>query len=714
MASLGDLILKVVADVDNFLGNMSKVQASTEKTTGMFAGIGAAIGSIGGNLATAGFSTVIDAASDMAAGILKAGAAAETTRVAFTSMLGSGERAQAFLKDLRDFAQQTPFQFTDLTDASRKMLAFGFSAEKILPMLKTVGDAVSALGGGSAEIDRVTRALGQMQGKGKVAAQEMNQLAELGIPAWEMLAKTLGVTIPEAMKKVEAGAVDAATGINGILEGLDKRFAGGMAEQSKTMAGMWSNVKDQIEGIATVLGQAVLPTLKEIVGLVSEATAGLSEFFNRQRQVSEAFALLDLQSQGFANQKALDDYLGTLRRIKPEWEKVNKAQETQLGNQIAINKQLEGGLRLIVAGRQQAPAALTDEQKKAAERAAKQAQDDADKLRRFEVEQYKFREGLVEDYSKFFEKQTKKDTDIVTDSINKTSKAWDKYRDTQEKQIEVAWDGNKVLDEVNANLLTQASAAYRSGKAIEEVGKQWDGLKKDAKESLREQSKSLQEISTILTDLGRQVADAIVHWQGFTAAVKSVGEAAAIAAVRALIQKLIEVSGIAKELDKLFQTIVGKLKEIFTGIKAVGSASKTTPSVPSIPGGDKTPSTSTPSTVPSGGASSGMAGAMDIANLATGVVSAVGSIGTWISTIRLEGTMNAVEWNTRKSSLHLEDLLNRANEFWPYLQHLNNAIAGGSGVGSTDITINYNGDVRGLTMQIIAELQRQGLRIAAA
>lgn len=170
----------------------------------------------------------------------------EQTEVAFTNMLGSGEAAQAMLKDLTDFAAATPFEVEGLQDSSRLLLAFGFSAGDILPMMTDIGNAVAGLGGGAPQIDRVVRALGQMQAKGKVSTQELMQMAELGIPAMEYLAQAMGVDVATAMKQVELGAVDAQTGIAAVRAGMAADFGGMMADQSATVAGRWSTFKDNL------------------------------------------------------------------------------------------------------------------------------------------------------------------------------------------------------------------------------------------------------------------------------------------------------------------------------------------------------------------------------------------------------------------------------------------------------------------------------------
>ena len=153
-------------------------------------------------------------------------------------------------EELQKFAESTPFELPGLIDASQKMLAFGFTAEKILPTLTAIGDAVSGLGGSPEKLQRVITAIGQIQAKGKVQAQEMLQLAEAGIPAWEMLAKAIGKTIPEAMKESENGAIDAATAINALINGMNQKFGGLMAKQSKSFTGLKSTFNDLLRDVA--------------------------------------------------------------------------------------------------------------------------------------------------------------------------------------------------------------------------------------------------------------------------------------------------------------------------------------------------------------------------------------------------------------------------------------------------------------------------------
>jgi len=212
--------------------------------------------------------------------IVRLGMNMEQTRIAFTTLTGSSAEAQRHLEELRAFAAKTPFQFTDLTEASKRLMAYGFTASEIIPILRDVGDATAALGTGSFGIDRITRALGQMQTRGKIASQEMLQLTEAGIPAWRLLAESMGVTTAEVQKMVEKGLIPAEQGIQAILAGMREDFGGLMAQQAQTAGGALSNLVDALEATGTKLGEDLNPALRDTFVALTELTQGLDTFIS--------------------------------------------------------------------------------------------------------------------------------------------------------------------------------------------------------------------------------------------------------------------------------------------------------------------------------------------------------------------------------------------------------------------------------------------------
>lgn len=245
--TLEKLVVELATDASQALSGMGEVQAKAQQLGTELTKTGAAMTALSAPFIAAG-AAAIKIAGDF-----------EQTEIAFTTMLKSGEAAQSFLGDLAEFAKGTPFEFPDLLDASKRLMAMGFAAEDVIPVMTTVGDTVAALGGGGPMIDRVTTALGQMLAKGKVSAEEMRQLTEAGIPAWEKLAEAIGTDVSGAMDLVQKRAVDSGPAIAAMLQGLNETFGGLMQSQMETFLGKLSNVQDTLFFLAKDIGEALMP-----------------------------------------------------------------------------------------------------------------------------------------------------------------------------------------------------------------------------------------------------------------------------------------------------------------------------------------------------------------------------------------------------------------------------------------------------------------------
>ena len=206
----------------------------------------------------------------------------QTAQIGFATMLGSAERAQKFLEDMADFAARTPFEYPELLEAAKKMLAYGFAAENVLPTLRAVGDAAAALGAGSEGIDRITLALGQIQAKGKLSAEEMRQLTEAGVPAWHILAEAMGTTVPELQKMVSKGLIPGAKAVEMLTAGMTKRFGGMMASMEDTWQGVTSSIKDIWRMTVGTLTQSLFGGLNAILIKVRDF---LSQFYSMLQAV---------------------------------------------------------------------------------------------------------------------------------------------------------------------------------------------------------------------------------------------------------------------------------------------------------------------------------------------------------------------------------------------------------------------------------------------
>ena len=264
--SLGTLSIAIAAQVDQALADFQKFTTDLGKQIDEQKKKFEELATVGESFTKVGTALTLGITAPLVgvgAAAVKVSEQLNQARVSFTTMLGSAQAADDMLKDLQKFAATTPFEFPELVDAAKRMQALGISAQQVIPYLTSIGDAAAAMGGGKEVIDGITLALGQMSAKGKVSAQEMNQLAERGIPAWELLSSKIGTSIPEAMKLAEKGAISASTAIPAILAGMNSKFGGSMEALNATLTGQWSNLKDKLTMTLQAIGQALTPVLAD-------------------------------------------------------------------------------------------------------------------------------------------------------------------------------------------------------------------------------------------------------------------------------------------------------------------------------------------------------------------------------------------------------------------------------------------------------------------
>lgn len=319
---------------DNGLSQtMNRVGQNAE---GLHSKMGKLSGAIAGKLATAakGGTLALGAMAGSAVVFgVKTAASMEQAQVAFTTMLGSASKAKAFLADLQKFAAATPFELPQLTRASQRLLAFGFSAKEVVPTLTAIGDAVAGLGGGADQIDQVTTAIGQMMAKGKIQSDELLQLTEAGIPALKILANGFGKSTGAMQDMVTKGMVPANKAIPLLLKGIENgtkgaagqttRFAGMMKAQSQTLSGMFSTLKDNVSQSLGNMITPFMPALKVgLSGAVSLTGKLGSAFQTKAVPALKAFGAqmkVGFKSGELSKASGFAQKLGAAFRVVADW-----------------------------------------------------------------------------------------------------------------------------------------------------------------------------------------------------------------------------------------------------------------------------------------------------------------------------------------------------------------------------------------------------------
>jgi tape measure domain-containing protein len=259
--------IKVVITADD---RASGVLNNVGKTTGILSGKMASFAKIGIGAAGAAFAAGGVAAYNFGKAALSAASDLEQTKIAFTTMLGSAEKANEFTKELINFAKRTPFELTGLNQASKQLLAYGFAQEEVIPNLKALGDIASGVG--MDKLPNLILAFGQVKAATRLTGMELRQFTEAGVPLLDQLSKQMGKSVKDIQEMVSAGEIGFPE-VQKALKSLTEeggRFNDLMTKQSQSLGGMISNLKDAWNQFLVGAGAPLMDWAKQFVGFLTD------------------------------------------------------------------------------------------------------------------------------------------------------------------------------------------------------------------------------------------------------------------------------------------------------------------------------------------------------------------------------------------------------------------------------------------------------------
>lgn len=226
--------------ISGLVGKLSSISPYTAAAAGIATGIGA--------IATKS----IDAAKEV-----------QTLDTNLGTLLGSQEKGVQLRKQLQKYGQSTPYDTEGLAKAAQTMLGFGVSQEKVMPVMKQLGDIAM---GDKDKLAGLSLAYGQMTAQGKVTAQDFNQMVNAGF-SYQQMAQSMGISVGELKDRMAQGTV-TMDDMNKAL--TDATSAGGLfynsaINSSATLEGQLSNMGEAFNSVFADLGAHLLPIATQAV-----------------------------------------------------------------------------------------------------------------------------------------------------------------------------------------------------------------------------------------------------------------------------------------------------------------------------------------------------------------------------------------------------------------------------------------------------------------
>ena len=173
---------------------------------------------------------------------------------AIQTLLGSKEKADELMSQVREYAKISPLEFSDVTQATQMMLGFNIEAEKVPRYLQAIGDVSM---GDTQRFNSLTLAFFQMSAAGKLMGQDFNQMVGQGFNPLQFMTEKTGKSMAQLKEEMSKGAISAEMVQQAFI---DATSAGGkfyqMSENaSKTINGQLSMMQDAMDTAFNELGQ---------------------------------------------------------------------------------------------------------------------------------------------------------------------------------------------------------------------------------------------------------------------------------------------------------------------------------------------------------------------------------------------------------------------------------------------------------------------------
>lgn len=200
----------------------------------------------------------------------------------FATMLGSMEEGAAKVEELKTLAAETPFELTDLADATQTLLAFNVASSESTTVLRQLGD-ISL--GNAQKLETLTRAYGKMSSSQKVTLEDINMMIDAGFNPLLIVAEETGETMSELYDRISSGEMAFSEIESAIRQATSAggQFYKGMENASKTLSGQWSTLTDNIRA---TMGLLATPINDALTGhILPAANEAVNEIYEKLQQI---------------------------------------------------------------------------------------------------------------------------------------------------------------------------------------------------------------------------------------------------------------------------------------------------------------------------------------------------------------------------------------------------------------------------------------------
>lgn len=273
---------------------MVKLRSRVQKTTASIQNMNTALRAVTGVAAIGSITAIGSAIVGLGVSAVNTASKFAAFESAFGTMLGDMEQGKQLFQDVENFAIESPFDIEGAAKSAQLLLGYGQKAEDIIPIMQILGDTAA---GANADLEGLALVFGQIGASATLNAQDMNQLVNQGVAAYQILSDKMGITVDELKDKMSQGAVSSSEALGMLAEALHEKFGGAMENMNQTVGGLWNGIQESAVVALSVIGDYLVDTfdIKGVLTTVSNALGNVISSLREARKAGKSFseAILD-------------------------------------------------------------------------------------------------------------------------------------------------------------------------------------------------------------------------------------------------------------------------------------------------------------------------------------------------------------------------------------------------------------------------------------
>lgn len=200
---------------------------------------------------------------------MSAAANTELLHKGLAFVLDSDSEASRLVKNIQDIGEASAYDTTQLLPLARAWVNIGDNVDTATSKMQKIVDLGSAYGLTADNVGAVNLALTQMQMAGKIGQQDMMQLINAGIPAWQILSEKMGIPVEE-LKDMSSKSELTQDAMEQLWDGITEKTEGAATSMADTLMGKFSNAQEAIQNSMSAVGDIISQAFN-VPGILDEA-----------------------------------------------------------------------------------------------------------------------------------------------------------------------------------------------------------------------------------------------------------------------------------------------------------------------------------------------------------------------------------------------------------------------------------------------------------